>query len=307
MSVLFTFPGQGAQQAGMLHTLPRHAEVERALAEASDALKLDPLSLDSEQAFQSTVAVQLCLTIAGVAMARALIAQGAQVHMVAGFSIGEYPAAVVAGALGYADALRLVAKRAQLMEYAFPEGYGMAVVIGLDRAQLDPLIAQAHSIANPVYLANLNAERQLAISGAEPALRAVMTLAKVHGASKAEQLAVRVPSHCPLFLPAAQELAKAFDGISVRRPSLTFLSSSAVRALVRPDRIADTLAANMATQVHWSETMRLAWERGARVAVEMPSGSVLSKLTEPLFVDGRAISCQSMRMDTLLALMSRQY
>ena len=305
MTVLFSFPGQGAQQAGMLHTLPRHAEVERVLAETAEALKLDPLSLDSEQALQSTVAVQLCLTIAGVAMARALIAQGAQPHMVAGFSIGEYPAAVVAGALDYADALYLVAKRARLMEDAFPVGYGMAVISGLDRTLLESLIAQVHSEATPVYLANLNAEQQLAISGAEAALHAVMKLANEHGAGKAERLAVNVPSHCPLFLPAAREMAKAFEGIQMHKPSLTLLSSSAVRAIAGPARIAETLAVNMARQVHWSETAQLAWERGARVAVEMPSGSVLSKLTEPLFAGGRVISCQGTRIDTLLAVAAR--
>jgi malonate decarboxylase epsilon subunit len=305
MSVLFSFPGQGAQQSGMLHALPPHAEVERTLNETTEALKLDPLSLDSERSLQSTLAVQLCLTIAGVATARLLIAEGARPEMVAGFSIGEYPAAVVAGALGYADALHLVARRAHLMEDAFPDGYGMAAIVGLDRTQLEPLIAQVHGNATPVYLANLNAERQLAISGAEPALRAVMALAREYVASKAERLAVKVPSHCPLFLPAAQELAKVFEGFRVLKPSLTYLSSGAARALFQPNQIADTLAANMARQVHWSETMRLAWERGARIAVEMPSGSVLSKLTEPVFINGRAISCQGMRIDSLLALISR--
>jgi len=307
VSVLFTFPGQGTQQPGMLHALPRHAAVELALSEAAEALRLDPLSLDGAQALRSTVAVQLCLTIAGVAMARLLMLEGARPDMVAGFSVGEYPAAVVAGALNYADALRLVEQRARLMETAYPEGYGMAVIIGLDRTQLEPLIAQASSAAAPVYLANLNAQRQLVISGADSALRTVMALATAKGASKAERMAVNVPSHCPLFLPAAQELAKAFEGIPVLRPTLTLLSSSAVRALVQPIQIADTLAANMARQVHWTETAQLAWERGARIAVEMPSGSVLTKLTEPVFANGRAISCQGTRMDTLFAVMSRQY
>ncbi len=307
MSVIFCFPGQGAQQPGMLHALPRHAEVERTLTESERILKIDPLSLDSGQALQSTVAVQLCLSIAGIAMARLLIAEGARPEMVAGFSIGEYPAAVAAGALDYADALALVARRASLMENAFPEGYGMAVVAGLDCAQLEPLIARVHSPATPVYLANLNAERQLAISGAESALHAVMALAREHGASKVERLAVGVPSHSPLLLPAAQKLAEAFEGIRVHKPSLIYLSSSKLRVVTRPDQIADTLAGNMARQVHWSETMRLAWERGARIAVEMPSGSVLSKLTESVFANGRAVSCQSTRIGTLLVLMARRY
>jgi malonate decarboxylase epsilon subunit len=63
----------------------------------------------------------------------------------------------------------------------------------------------------------------------------------------------------------------------------------------------------MARQVHWFETARLSWERGARFALEMPSGSVLTNLTTPVFTDGQAVCCDSNRMDTLLALLSREH
>ena len=131
MSVLFTFPGQGAQRPGMLHALPNDAAVAATLAEVAGVLQHDPLLLDTAAALASTRAVQLCLLIAGVAMARSLAAQGALPDMVAGFSIGEYPAAVVAGALDFADAVQLVARRGQLMEESYPSGYGMAAIIGL--------------------------------------------------------------------------------------------------------------------------------------------------------------------------------
>ena len=190
MKILFTFPGQGAQKAGMLHRLPPHPEVARTLDETRAALGADALSLDTEQALASTVAVQLCLLIAGVAMARVFAAHGARPDMVAGLSIGAYPAAVTAGALEYADAVRLVARRARLMENAYPEGYGMAAVIGLDRRQLEPLIAAVHAASQPVYLANVNAATQLVIAGANDALQAVMRLALQAGALRAEKLAV---------------------------------------------------------------------------------------------------------------------
>ncbi|MGK5011462.1 malonate decarboxylase subunit epsilon [Janthinobacterium sp. MDB2-8] len=306
MSVLFTFPGQGAQTPGMLHALPDDAAVREALAEAAAVLGRDPLALDTAAALASTGAVQLCLLIAGVAMARSLAARGALPDMVAGFSIGEYAAAVVAGALDYTDALRLVARRGQLMEQAYPDGYGMAAVIGLDLAQLESLLAQVHCAATPVYIANLNARRQIAIAGSEPALQAVMALALEHGASKAKRLAISVPSHCPLLDAAALDLRAAFDGVTVRRPSLVYLSSSAARALFDPSRIRDSLAANMAQRVQWTATSRLAWERGARLALEMPPGSVLTRLTAPDFTDGVAVCCDGNRGDSLLALVERE-
>lgn len=307
MSVLFTFPGQGAQRPGMLHALPNDAAVAATLAEAADVLQHDPLLLDTAAALVSTRAVQLCLLIAGVAMARSLAAQGALPDMVAGFSIGEYPAAVVAGALDFADAVHLVAQRGQLMEEAYPSGYGMAAIIGLDSAQLEPLVAQVHTAANPVFIANLNARRQIAIAGSEAGLQAVMALALVHGASKAERLAVSVPSHSPLFDAAAAQLRADFDKVTLRRPQLAYLSSSAARTLFDPERMRDSLASNMARRVHWADTVRLAWERGARLAVEMPPGSVLTRLTAPEFGDGVAVCCDGNRAGSLLSLVSKEH
>ena len=306
MSVLFTFPGQGAQYPGMLHALPDDAAARHALAEAAGVLGHDPLVLDTAGALASTRAVQLCLLIAGVAMARSLAARGALADMVAGFSIGEYAAAVVAGALDYADAVRLVARRGELMEQAYPAGYGMAAIIGLELAQLEPLLAQVHGPATPVYVANLSAPRQIAIAGSETGLHAVMALALAQGASKAQRLAVSVPSHCPLLEGAAIDMAAAFDGVAMRRPSLVYLSSSAARALFDPARIRDSLAANMARRVQWTSTVRLAWERGARLALEMPPGSVLTRLTAPDFTDGVAVCCDGNRGDSLLALVRRE-
>jgi len=305
MSILFTFPGQGAQRAGMLHALPDHPEVARTLAESAEVLGMEPLSLDTQEALASTIAVQLCLMIAGVAMGRTLVAHGVRPDMVAGFSIGAYPAAVIANVLDYQDAVSLVARRAQLMEQAYPKGYGMAAITGLDCCRLEPLIARAHSMATPVYLANLNAPKQMVIAGADAALQTVMQLALDNGAAKAERLAVSVPSHCPLFDAAAEDMRSAFNGVALRQPSVTYLSSNAARALRVPARIADDLASNMARQVHWAETAELAWECGARLALEMPSGAVLTKLTTSAFADGLAVCCDKQRIEPLLATCAR--
>jgi len=305
MSILFTFPGQGSQRAGMLHALPDDVVVAATLDEAASVLGLNPLTLDTEAALDSTRAVQLCLLIAGVAMARSLAAQGGLPDMVAGFSIGEYPAAVVAGALDYADALRLVALRGQLMEEAYPSGYGMAAIVGLEQGPLAALVAQVHNAAQPVYIANLNARRQIAIAGSDHALQQVMDLAIEQGASKVQRLAVNVPSHCPLFDAQALEMQAAFAQVRMRRPVLTYLSSSAARTLFDPARIRDSLASNMARQVNWTDTVRLAWERGARLALEMPSGSVLTRLAAPELTDGLALSCEGQRSDSLLAMLAQ--
>jgi malonate decarboxylase epsilon subunit len=307
MSILYSFPGQGAQKPGMLHALPDHPETARTLAETAAVLDRDPLALDSADALVSTVATQLCLLVTGVATARVLAAQGALPDMVAGLSIGAYPAAVAAGVIGYTDAVRLVERRAQLMEQGYPQGYGMWAISGLDQGQIEGVIARIHSAATPVYLANLNAPRQQVIAGADDALKQAGILALEAGATRAERLAVSVPSHCELLAPEAAAMQAAFDGVALSRPKAIYLSGSRARALFDPVAIRDDLAFNMARQVHWFDTARHAWERGARLALEMPSGAVLTGLTAPVFESGLALSCEGNRIDTVLALLAREH
>ncbi len=161
MSVLFAYPGQGAQRPGMLAALPDEPPVRACLEQAADCLGQAPAELESAEALRGTRAVQLCLLIAGVAASRLLETRGHRPGLVAGLSIGAYPAAVVAGALDFDDALRLVALRGELMQAAWPEGYGMSAILGLEQAQLEALILAVRREHPPLYLANVNAERQL--------------------------------------------------------------------------------------------------------------------------------------------------
>lgn len=300
------FPGQGAQRDGMLHALPIHTEVTRTLVETTAVLGSDCLLLDQPQALLSTYAVQLCLLIAGVAMARVFAAEGIVPDQVAGLSIGAFPAAVVAGVLDYGDAVRLVQQRATMMAQAYPTGYGMAAISGLDCEQLDALIAQVFDPHDPVYLANLNGPRQLVIAGSQSSMASVLALALLAGATRAQPLAVTVPSHCALFDAEAQRLQQAIAVVPAQQPQLTYLSANLARALFDPLRIKQDLAANMATQVHWFETMRLAWERGARLAIEMPGGTVLKNLVASQWSEGLALACDDLRLDTLVALCHKE-
>jgi malonate decarboxylase epsilon subunit len=303
--ILFSFPGQGSQSADMLHKLPVHTTIRNTMQEAADVLGYDPLILDAKRALQSTVAVQLCLLIAGVAMARFFIAQDARPRMVAGLSIGAFPAAVTAGILEFSDALRLVARRGQLMEASYPHGYGMLAVLGLSRQVLEYQIARVHTPQTPVYLANINSERQYVLAGAESALAHAAALATAAGATRCERLEIAVPSHCPLLDEAAQRMRLALNDVHLRRPEMIYLSSSKARAMLKPEAIAEDLATNMAQQVQWHDTARLAWELGARFALEMPARAVLTGLMTPIFGAENLANCASYRADTLLGLLHK--
>jgi len=302
MSSFWAFPGQGAQQTDMLHALPSDPLITECLREASDALNEEVLDLDLPDALQSTRAVQLCLLIAGVACSRLLMAQGNTPDYVAGLSIGAYPAAVIAGALSFADAVRLVALRGELMQNAYPQGYGMTALIGLDQGTVEGLVAKVHSQGSPVYLANINAENQFVIAGLDQAMADVAVLAKAQGAGTAKRLAVSVPSHCELLNEPAQVLAEAFAGVSINVPTVKYLSGSTARPVFTADKLRDDLAFNMCRVIDWRSTVQTAYERGARLHIELPPGTVLTGLARRVFEQGSAVAFQGARLDTLSAL-----
>ncbi|WP_122415360.1 malonate decarboxylase subunit epsilon [Pseudomonas viridiflava] len=302
MSSFWVFPGQGAQQANMLHQLPDDPVVRDCLQDASTALGEDVMALDTAQALQSTRAVQLCLLIAGVACARLLQARECKPDYVAGLSIGAYPAAVIAGALAFDDAVRLVALRGELMQSAYPEGYGMTAVIGLDQAQVEAMIAQVHQAGTPVFLANINADNQLVIAGSAEAMRQVGQLAKAAGAAAIKRLAVSVPSHCSLLEKPAQTLADAFARVEISKPSVRYLSGSTARPVMDAERLRDDLAFNMCRVVDWRSTVETAYERGVRLQIELPPGAVLTGLARRVFDQGTAVAFQAARLDSLIAL-----
>ncbi|WP_312062777.1 malonate decarboxylase subunit epsilon [Pantoea septica] len=297
MKILFTFPGQGTQRPGMLRNLP---DGEALLSSVRAVLGEETDALDSPEALRHTRAVQLCLLIVGVAWARELIRNGVKPDIVSGLSIGAYPAAVAAGALDFSDALRLVALRGDLMERAYPHGYGLTAIVGLTLSQLEKLMAGSNT-----YIANINAETQTVIAGRDEDMAAVAQKALDAGASKAARLAVSVPSHCALLDKPATELASAFGSVSLSRPSCAYLSGSTGRVIWEPARIADDLAFNMARTVQWSDAVIAANQRDARLAIEMPPGNVLTALTHQAGWQGEAICMERNSVEVALHLAKR--
>ena len=306
MSSLMAFPGQGAQYPHMLHQLPDDVLVRDCLSEASDALGEDITALDSADALSNTRAVQLCLLIAGVACARFLLARSETPDYVAGLSIGAYPAAVIAGALAFGDAVRLVALRGKLMQDAYPTGFGMTAILGLDQASVEALVAQVHSTRTPLYLANINAELQMVVAGSDKAMATVAELAKSKGAGAARRLAVSVPSHCALLEQPALLLADAFAKVPMQAPGMRYLSGSTARLVTSADALRDDLVINMSRVIDWRGTVQTAFERGVRLQIEMPPGTVLTGLGKKVFTHGTALSFQGTRVDTLSALLHEE-
>lgn len=283
MTVAFLFPGQGSQRPGMLHCLPDHPMVAATLAEASDILGQDVLALDEEKTLESTVSTQVAIYVAGVAVARSLAAEGAEADAVAGLSVGAYAAATTCGALAFPDGVRLVHLRASMMERSFLTGYGLAAIVGLDEAQVSELVERSTTAEFPVYVANLNAPRQIVVAGTIPGVDRVVALAQEVGCKKAERLAVRVPSHCPLLQGVADKLVESMSGLEQRPVRLQYLTNRRARPTRVFERIREDIATNIAHSVRWHDSTQVLVEMGTTLFVEMNPGCVLSNLATEAF------------------------
>src|ERR1700728_1648858 len=156
VNTAFLFPGQGAQKPAMLHELIDDPAVELTLDEISDVLGTDVRLLDSPEALNSTVSVQVALLASGVATARALQRRGVTCCAVAGLSVGAFAAAAVAEAITLKDAVGLVRSRAENMERLYPVGYGMAAIVGLNERQVTSIVDSVPTAVAPVFVGNVN-------------------------------------------------------------------------------------------------------------------------------------------------------
>src|SRR6201988_5406197 len=222
LSVAFLFPGQGSQVPGMLHKLPDHPVIRQTLEEVRESLGVEVPEIDTPEALRSTDAVPLALLASGVAVARALMAEGAAPEAVAGMSAGAFSAAIAAGVLDLADGVRLIKQRGEMMVELYPHGYGLAAIVGLTEKEVSTLVAEVFTTQQPVYVANINAPRQIVIAGSDQGMNRGVQAAPKKGGLEAAGLEVSEPSHCLLLNPGADALKISFQKERLQDPALLY-------------------------------------------------------------------------------------
>lgn len=284
MKFAFFFPGQGSQSLGMMNGFEGRAVVEATFDEASAALGQDLWAMmnGSDAApINETVNTQPLMLAAGVATYRAYLEAGGKTPaVVAGHSLGEYSALVAAGALSFADAVKLVRLRAELMQSAVPQGVGaMAAVLGLDDDQVQAICAQAAQ-GEVVEAVNFNSPGQVVIAGNVAAVERAMAAAKEAGAKRALPLPVSVPSHCSLMKPAAEKLAEALQNVAIHTPQIRVIHNADVAAYDDADKIKNALVRQLYSPVRWTETVNALVAEGIAESAECGPGKVLAGLAK---------------------------
>jgi len=283
MKFAFVFPGQGSQSAGMLQPFVESKGVREVFAEASDVLQQDLWKLVAEgpaEELNSTVNTQPVMLTAGYAVYRAWRdAGGTEPAVVAGHSLGEYTALVVADALAFRDALPLVRYRAQAMQKAVPVGAGaMAAILGLEDDVVHAACREAAQ-GQVVEAVNFNAPGQVVIAGHQPAVERAMAAARARGAKRAVMLPVSAPFHSSLLQPAADKLSGYLAKIGVGAPRIPVVNNVDVAMESDPRRIRDALARQACKPVRWVEAVRHMAGMGVTHVVECGPGKVLAGLT----------------------------
>jgi len=281
----YLFPGQGSQYVGMGHDLYENYPAARnAFAQADDVLgiRLSRMCFEGPSGvLDDTVNTQPAILATSVAALRVLEVLGLEPpDYVAGHSMGEFSSLVAAGVLSFEEGLRLVRERGALMKDAgLRRPGGMAAILGLERPSVEDVCVEAcEETGAYVGVANDNCPGQIVLSGAKPALRYAMEIARTRGAKRAIPLAVSIAAHSPLMEDAAVAFAERLAATPLEEPTVPIVMNALAQPVRAPELIRDALAQQLTSPVRWTESMSWMVAQGVDVCVEIGPKDVLTNL-----------------------------
>ena len=295
MTVAFQFPGQGSQAVGMARAFyETSAAAKSVFEEANDTLGFDLARLifeGPESELTLTANTQPAVLTASVAAAAACAEQGLRPSIAAGHSLGEYSALVVAGALTFADAVRVVRRRGEFMQEAVPVGMGaMAAILGLALEAVEGVCAEAAqgpAGREVVDVANINSPGQIVVAGHRGAVERAVAVAASRGGRKSVVLPVSAPFHCALMRPAAERLALQLESVRVNDPTIPVVRNVDGGVTRTAADVKPALLRQVASPVRWTACVQRLGDEGGRVFIEVGPGRVLTALLKRI-LDGAA-------------------
>jgi [acyl-carrier-protein] S-malonyltransferase len=285
--VAFLFPGQGAQTVGMGAAVCAKVPAAKALFDrASAVLGYDLYSLCTEgpaAELDTTIYSQPALFVSSLAALEQLKQDSPELvnncAAAAGLSLGEYTALVFAGVMDFESGLRVVQERGRAMQDAADAASsGMVSILGMEREQVDKLVAEARG-GDTLEVANLLCPGNIVVSGHTPACERVVDLANAAGAMKVIPLAVAGAFHTKLMQPAVERLRKALADVPMQKPRIPVISNVDARPHDDSNEIRELLIQQVCSQVRWEDSMRyLLDELGITQFYEIGPGRVLAGL-----------------------------
>jgi [acyl-carrier-protein] S-malonyltransferase len=291
------FPGQGSQSVGMGRDLAASFSVARGVFDEADSIlgfSLTKIMWEgSETDLNDTINTQPALFVHSIAALRVLKSFYPTFvpAYVAGHSLGELTAISAANAMTFADGLKLVRARGELMKEAgrLNPG-GMAAIMGLDIPTLDRICMRASTAYQLVTVANDNSPGQVVVSGHKPALERVLVLAKEAGARRALPLPVSIAAHSRLMSSIQFEWDEAIKRASCSDPSVPVIGNVTAGLLTKADALREDISAQMQSRVRWVDSIHFMIERGVTTFLEVGAGTVLAGLVKRISPEAAVIS-----------------
>ena len=277
----YVFPGQGAQFVGMGKDLYESNDKARELFEKANEILgfriTDIMFEGTAEDLKQTKVTQPAVFLHSVISA---IVLGVEPEMVAGHSLGEFSALVVAKVLSFEDGLRLVAARAMAMQKACELNPSvMAAVLGLPDEKVEEVCAQIDGVVVP---ANYNCPGQLVISGANEAIDEACVKMKEAGAKRALKLPVGGAFHSPLMEPARVELEAAIRATTYNKPICPVYQNVDAKPYTDPEELKRNSIAQLTGPVRWTQTVQNMVADGATSFRELGPGTVLQGLIKKI-------------------------
>jgi [acyl-carrier-protein] S-malonyltransferase len=267
----WVFPGQGSQAVGMGVDLQNIPSAKNKLAIAREILGWSVLDIcqGDEQTLARTLYTQPCLYVIESILVDLLAEKTDLPQVVAGHSLGEYVALYAAGVFNFESGLKLVKKRAELMDNA--AGGKMAALMKFDRSELTTALSDTDS----VVLANDNSEAQVVISGTPKGVENILNRVK---AKRAMTLNVSGAFHSPLMQPAAEQFTKVLDSVSFQDAKIPVITNTDPTPTTEARKLKQRLADQMTGSVRWREIMLQLSQLEVTDVVEVGPGKVLCGL-----------------------------
>ena len=283
----FVFPGQGSQAVGMGKDLYEQFDTVRAIFKTADealGFSITDMCFNGpEEELKKTYNTQPAILTVSVACYEILKQQGIKPDIVAGHSLGEYSALVAAGALSFADAVRLVRKRGQFMQEAVPLGEGsMAAILGLERNKVIEICQQVEGEFGAVQAVNFNCPGQIVIAGTAQAVDKANELLKAAGAKRAISLPVSAPFHSTLMQPAAKKLETELAQVNINDAQIPVVVNVNGQIVTQGKAVRELLVKQAASPVLWEDCIAQIANFGATTLVEVGPGKVLTGFTKKI-------------------------
>jgi [acyl-carrier-protein] S-malonyltransferase len=288
MSLALLFPGQGSQAVGMGKALVQASPAARMVFEEADTVlgfSLSRLCFEGpDEELRMTANTQPAILTHSIAAWRDLEERFPErlegAALAAGHSLGEYSADVAAGAISFADALRLVRARGRFMQEAMPAGVGaMAAIIGLAPEEVEAACFEAEQ-GETVSPANYNAPEQTVIAGHVAAVARASAGCLARGAKRAIPLSVSAPFHCALMAPAREQMRPLIERAPFRDARIPVVTNVEARPVWRAGELEIAAVRQIDSPVRWVESVRKLAKEGVDRAMEIGPGAVLAGLVK---------------------------